>query len=71
MSEMEVSGLIVYEAYRGQTKYKPLTTNWPLGHVICPSGCGDIAISNQQYHCNSCFGGHCSCHHIPCNKTDN
>ena len=37
----------------GQTKYKPLATNRLFGHVIWTSGCGDIAISNQQYHCNS------------------
>ena len=37
----------------GQTKYKPLATNPSLGHVIWPSGCGDMAIPNQYYHCNS------------------
>ena len=34
-------------------KHKPLTTSQSLGYVVWPSGCGDMAIPNQQYHCNS------------------
>ena len=31
----------------GINKFKPLATNQSLGHVIWPSGCGDMAIPNQ------------------------